>query len=197
MVDFDALAAFLNDDEVGEGRMDLSELDGFMAGIIAGPAPVSARAWLPIVWGDGDPGFRDVAEETLILETIGARYDAVLAGLDASNASYEPIFWEDFAGATITEDWAAGFMQAVAMNPTAWTGILRDDGTASLLIPIAAIAGLALPADAGGDLDLPEEILDRMIDDAETVLPRCVIELRRFWRARGVVPESFRSAPTH
>jgi uncharacterized protein len=40
-VDLDALDAFLMSDRAPEGSMDLSDLDGFLAGIAAGPALVT------------------------------------------------------------------------------------------------------------------------------------------------------------
>ena len=197
MVDLDALAAFLSSDRAPEGSMDLSELDGFMAGIIAGPLPLTPETWLPIVWDDEDPDFTDGEEAATVMGTIAGRYREIVEGLDASPPDYSPVFWEDVGGSTITEDWAAGFMQAVALQPQAWSPVLSQDSTASLLIPIAAVAGLALPAEAGGDLDIPDGMLDRMIEDAEDVLPHCVLGLRLFWRRRGVEPAPFPGRTAH
>ncbi|MGE0417407.1 MAG: UPF0149 family protein [Acetobacteraceae bacterium] len=188
MVDLDTLADFLISDRAPLGCMDLSELDGFMAGLIAGPEPVAPDVWLPMVWDDDEPEFADAAEAEHVLDTIGARYQEIAAGLDATPPDYMPVFWEDLAGTTITEDWSAGFMQAVALHPRSWGAVLSRDETAALLIPIAAIAGLALPAEAGGDLDVPDDVLDRMIAEGETLLPTCVVGLRLFWRARGIEP---------
>ncbi len=197
MVDLDALAAFLASDRAPEGCMDLSELDGFMAGIIAGPEPVSPGSWLPVVWDDEAPDFATAQEEATVMGAIAGRYREIHDGLDADPPDYTPIFWEDVGGTTITEDWAAGFMQAVALHPRAWAPVLSQDQVASLLIPIAAVAGLALPPEAGGDLDIPDAMLDRMIGDAETILPNCVLGLRLFWRGRGVAPAAFPGRHAH
>ncbi len=197
MVDLDALAAFLNSDNSPEGCMDLSELDGFMAGIIAGPVPLPPDAWLPVVWDDETPDFQDADEAEQVMASIAGRYREIAEGLDAPEPTFSPVFWEDVGGATITEDWAAGFMQAVALHPQAWAPVLSQDSAASLLIPIAAVAGLALPVEAGGDLELPEAMLDRMIEDAEDVLPNCVLGLRLFWRGQGVTPAPFPGRRAH
>lgn len=197
MVDLDPLAEFLTSDRAPEGSMDLSELDGFMAGIIAGPVPLSPETWLPVVWDDEDPDFAGVDEGALVMATIAGRYREIMEGLDADPPDYAPIFWEDVGGVMITEDWAAGFMQAVALHPRAWAPVLKQDAVASLLIPIAAVAGLALPSDVGGDLDIPDVMLDRMIADAEEVLPNCVLGLRLFWRRRGVTPAPFPGRSSH
>ncbi len=188
MVDLDALAAFLASDRAPDGCMDLSELDGFMAGLIAGPAGADPEEWLALVWDDDEPAFSDQAEADMVMDTIAARFQEIAVGLDATPPAYTPVFWQDVGGTTITEDWAAGFMQAVALNPRAWGPVLARDETASLLIPIAAIAGQAMPAGSGGDLDMPDDMLDRLIEQGETVLPDCVVGLRLFWKGRGVSP---------
>ena len=194
-VDLDPLDAYLSSDGAPEGCMDLSELDGFMAGVIAGPAGIETDEWLALVWDGDTPRFASEQQRQIVLTTIAARFHEIAQGLEASPSEYAPVFWEDVTGTTIAEDWAAGFMQAVALRPRAWDPVLAGD-SASLLIPIAAIAGLALPSDAGGDLDMPEEMLDRLIRDAESILPACVIGLREHWRARGVGGASMPDAPT-
>lgn len=191
MVNLDELAAFLNSDRAPDGCMDLSELDGFMAGIIAGPVAVPPDTWLPLVWDDDQPTFADPGESERVMAAIAARFQEIADSLDAPVPDYTAVFWEDVSGITITEDWAAGFMQAVALHPRAWTPVLTHDEAASLLIPIAAVAGLALPPDAGGDLSLPAAVLDRLIQAADTVLPDCVVGLRRFWRDLGIEPSGF------
>lgn len=191
VTDLDALAEFLASERAPPGSMDLSELDGFMAGLIAGPVAVPPDGWLEAVWDDEVPAFANAAERAAVLGAIGARYREIATGLEADPPSYTPVFWEDVAGAIITEDWAAGFMQAVALYPRAWSPVLSSDEGAALLIPIAAIAGLALPAEAGGDLDIPDAMLDRITRQADRLLPDCVTGLRGFWRGKGVVPASW------
>ncbi len=193
-IDLDPLDAYLSSEGAPEGCMDLSELDGFMAGVIAGPAGIETDEWLALVWDGDTPSFETQQQRQSVLGTIAARFQEIAEGLDASPPDYAPVFWEDVTGTTIAEDWAAGFMQAVALRPRAWDPVLGGE-SASLLIPIAAIAGLALPSDVGGDLDMPDEMLDRLIRDAETILPACVIGLRQHWRARGVAGASMPTSP--
>jgi uncharacterized protein len=189
--DLDRLAAFLASDRAPDGCMDLSELDGFLAGLIAGPETLPPEVWLPLVWDNQQPDFADAAEGRRVMDALAARYGIILRGLDREPAEYAPVFWQDVAGNTIAEDWAAGFMQAVALCDASWRTLFSDADAVALLIPIAAIAGLALPEDAPADLALPDAMLDRFIRDAEQVLPPCVVGLRRFWRARGVTPAAW------
>jgi uncharacterized protein len=54
-VDLDALDAFLLSDRAPEEGMGLSDLDGFLTGIVVGPELILPSEWLPIVWGGGEP----------------------------------------------------------------------------------------------------------------------------------------------
>ncbi|MGE0225447.1 MAG: UPF0149 family protein [Acetobacteraceae bacterium] len=183
-VDLDPLAEFLASDHAPDGSMDLSELDGFMAGLLAGPEAVEPAEWLSMIWDGEPPDFASPAERQQVMGVISARFEEIATSLDATPPDYAPVFWEDVAGNTIVEDWAAGFMQAVSLRPRAWEAVLRQDDSAALLIPIAAIAGLALPGEQG-DLSVPEDVLDRLVADADDILPTCVVGLREYWRDRG------------
>ena len=189
-VDLDALEAYLSSDESPEECMDLSELDGFLAGLIVGPEPVPPSEWLPVIWDNEEPAFADEAQANVILGSILGRYNEIADSLDAEPVEYAPVFWQDFGGDTIVEDWAIGFMQAVSMRQAQWEPVLADDDTAMLLIPIAAIAGLSMPDAAEDELALPEEVMDKLVEEAPDVLPSCVLGLRLFWRDRLMPPGS-------
>ncbi len=189
-VDLDALEAYLSSDDSPEECMDLSELDGFLAGLAVGPEVVPPSEWLPIVWDNQEPVFADEAQANAVIGAILGRYNEIVDGLDAEPTDYAPVFWEDFTGATIVEDWAVGFMQAVSLRQMSWEAVLTDDDTAMLLIPIAAIAGLAIPDGADDELSLPDEVMDKLVEEAPDVLPSCVLGLRIFWRDRLLPPGS-------
>ncbi|MEI7711478.1 MAG: UPF0149 family protein [Rhodospirillales bacterium] len=189
-VDLDALEAYLSSDDSPEECMDLSELDGFLAGLVVGPETIPPSEWMPAVWDNEEPAFADEAQANTILSTILGRYNEIVDSLDTEPAEYAPVFWQDFTGATIVEDWAIGFMQAVSLRQIAWEPVLGDDDTAMLLIPIAAIAGLAMPDGTDDELSLPDEVMDKLVEEAPDVLPSCVLGLRIFWRDRLLPPGS-------
>lgn len=189
-VDLDALEAYLNSDESPEECMDLSELDGFLAGLVVGPEAVPPGEWLPLIWDHETPAFEDEAQANMILGAILGRYNEIADSLDVEPSDFAPIFWQDYAGATVVEDWAVGFMQAVSLRQIQWEPVLSDDDSAMLLIPIAAIAGLAMPQGADDDLSLPDDVMDKLVEEAPDVLPSCVLGLRTFWRDRLMPPGS-------
>jgi uncharacterized protein len=162
--------------------MDLSELDGFLAGLVAGPEVVPREEWLAEVWDNEDPDYADAGEQAAVEAAIFERYAAIEAGLDATQLHYTAILWQDESGTTIAEDWAAGFMQAVSLRSDAWQPALADEDASVLLIPIASLAGMTLSESERGGDGLPEDAMDSLMQDSEQVLPVCVLGLRRFWR---------------
>lgn len=184
LVTLDDLAQFLDSDSAPGGGMDLSELDGFLAGLAAGPVTLPREEWLAEIWDNEEPDYADQAEQAAVEQAIFARHDAIEAGLDAAVLSYAPILWVDAAGTTVAEDWAAGFMQAVSLRSEEWQPALADEDTSVLLIPIASLAGMTLTEAERGDPGLDDDALDGLMEDAEKVLPVCVLGLRRFWQGR-------------
>jgi uncharacterized protein len=184
-VSLDELANFLNSDSAPHGCMDLSELDGFLAGLVAGPETVPRDELLAEIWDNEEPDYADAAEKDAVEEAILDRYAAIEAGLDANPLGYAAILWQDEAGTTVAEDWAAGFMQAVTLRAKEWQPALADEDASMLLIPIASLAGMTLPEAERGGQAMTDDALEGLMQDAEQVLPVCVLGLRRFWRDRS------------
>jgi uncharacterized protein len=184
-VSLEELANFLNSDSAPQGCMDLSELDGFLAGLVAGPETVPREEFLAEIWDNEEPDYADAAEKDAVEQTILDRYAAIEAGLDANPLGYAAILWQDEAGTTVAEDWAAGFMQAVTLRAQEWQPALADEDASMLLIPIASLAGMTLPEAERGGQAMTDDALEGLMQDAEQVLPVCVLGLRRFWRDRS------------
>ena len=165
--------------------MDLSELDGFLAGLVAGPEVVPRDEWLAEVWDNEEPDYLNDAEQDAVEQAIFDRYAAIASGLDAMPLGYTTILWQDEAGTTVAEDWAAGFMQAVTLRAKAWQPALADEDASMLLIPIASLAGMTLPESERGGQAMSDDALEGLLQDAEQVLPVCVLGLRRFWLERA------------
>jgi len=52
--------------------MGLSDLDGFLTGIVVGPELILPSEWLPVIWGGAEPEFETEAEMRTVLGTIMA-----------------------------------------------------------------------------------------------------------------------------
>lgn len=181
--DLEQLDAYLSSERSPPRCMDLSELDGFMAGILAGPETIPASEWIPVIWDGDEAAFESEEEAEQILATIMNRYGEIEVALDGDPADFMPVFWEDDDGEPIVSDWAHGFMHAVSLRTDAWDPVLQDEETALLLIPIGLIAGQAVP-DIDEVFKLPDEEMEDLLEDADEMLIACAIGLRTFWRDR-------------
>jgi uncharacterized protein len=184
-VDLEPLGDYLDSARAPDSCMDLSELDGFLAGLAAGPESVPPSEWLPMVWDEEDPEFADEEEADLVLGTMFARYNEIASGLDGEEPTYDPVYWQDATGRTVVEDWTFGFMRAVGLRRDAWEGVLDNAEGAKLFIPIVAVASHASPDIDPEDIGITEPDMDDLMENADSVLAACVSGLSAFWRARS------------
>jgi uncharacterized protein len=185
--DLEYLDDYLNSDRAPPDCMDLSSLDGFMAGLIVGPMPIPPSEWLPVVWQGEEPSFENDAEAERVLGTILRRYNAIADSLAASPTTFAPIFWEDDEGEPLVSDWAHGFMHAVSLRTESWDVLLNDEDAALLLIPIGMMASLAAE-EPDPEMLLPAEDMEELLEDIDMTMIACVIGLQGYWREHPVTP---------
>jgi uncharacterized protein len=78
-IDLDALDDFLMSDHAPDDGMGLSDLDGFLTGIVVGPELILPSEWLPVIWGGEEPEFETEDEMRTVLGTIMGRYNEIAA----------------------------------------------------------------------------------------------------------------------
>ena len=61
-IDLDALDDYLMSEHSPDDSMGLSDLDGFLTGVIVGPELILPSEWLPVIWGGGEPEFETEEE---------------------------------------------------------------------------------------------------------------------------------------
>src|SRR5215211_8396661 len=93
-VDLDVLDAFLMSDRAPEGSMGLSDLDGFLTGVVVGPEVIMPSEWTRVVWGGEGPDFESMEEALAIHGAITGRHDEILRCLDTEPESLDPVFRE-------------------------------------------------------------------------------------------------------
>ncbi len=176
--DLERLDLFLvhqDDDDV----MMLSELEGYLTGVMVCPELVMPGEWLPMVWGYGEPVFENEAQANDILGLIMAFYNDIASRLDDPE-TYIPLIEEDSDGSFLWEFWAAGFAKALALRPWAWTRLADrtdDDHVAMALDRLASVAAIA--AERAHD---PSAHAHRVLDDtlmrsAPVMFAACVLDL--------------------
>jgi uncharacterized protein len=190
----DLLEAWLASDRAPEDAMGLSELDGFLTGIVVGPQTIMPSEWLPLLWGGDEPVFADAAEAETVLGAVMARYNEIIHGLQDGADILEPLFLTDAEDEVIADFWAEGFLEAVSLRPAAWDPLFSHRDAGPLMTPILLLA--RDPEDL--DLEIDEERLDELLAEAADMIAPCVVAIDWFWKARrahGRVPKIGRNAP--
>ena len=166
-IDLDALDDYLMSNHAPDDSMGLSDLDGFLTGVIVGPELILTSEWLPVIWGGGEPEFETEEEMRSVLGTIMGRYNEIAACFDSDPEDFDPIFWEEPEGEVIASDWAGGFLDAVALRPLAWRPLVEDDHARILMAPSFLL---------NGDISFDDSPIDEheLLAEASDMLPTCM-----------------------
>lgn len=157
-----------------EEPMLLTELDGFLTGVVVCPVAVPSFEYMTSIWGvetDGVPPFDDPLDVQWFADAVAARRDEIARHL--SRGKLQPILDVDERdGDILWEYWIDGFAEAMALRPDAWEA--RDAGSAWS----AALERLAtLIAIARNDSDLDSMAINAFQDRAVAELSATVESL--------------------
>lgn len=174
MTDLQALDAFLSSDESPENCMLLSDLDGFLTGVICSPELIMPSTWLPVAFGNPEIG-----APPEIIELVMQRYNEIVAGLNSNLPFLEPVFWQAKEGHVVAMDWCEGFMDAYALCSDGWDVLMRNDEGREWMFPILA----HLIDDEGNSLvGARQDELDALLDTAAELIPDTVPHIYKFWQ---------------
>jgi len=183
-VDIEVLDAYLMSANAPANSMGLSDLDGFLTGLVVGPELIMPSDWLPLVWGGDEPELDSLDEANAILGTVMARYNEIIAQLDTDPDSFDPVFLEGSEGQVIVTDWAAGFMDAVILRSKAWAPILKDEEGRALMLPL-----LVLGSDDDQPLfdatPFPDDEVEKLLADGADIIMDAVPAIYEFWQEPG------------
>lgn len=158
--------------------MLLSELDGYLTGLIVSPDLVPPSRWLKPIWGDAPPPFEDAASLQHFLDLVMEHHNALLESLNAPGG-YEPILDSDpRMGEILWEMWIDGFAAAMKLAPAGWNRIRASDDAG----PKAALAGIIeLAAVSDGQVHPDDDEQKRWDRQASDFIPIWVLMLHE-WR---------------
>jgi uncharacterized protein len=135
--ELDRLGDFLKSCKGGEA-MNLEELDGFFAALIAGPETVMPSEYYPEVFG-GEMSetceFESLDEANEVLGLMMRHWNTIAAALHKGEV-YVPLLLEDENGLTLGNDWARGFMRGMGMRHGGWAKLVDDEEHGGCVIPM-------------------------------------------------------------
>jgi uncharacterized protein len=117
----------LSDLPVEDEAMLLSELDGFLTGILVCPDLVMPGEWLRLVWGgDGRAPYDDPSDMQWFADMVLARYNEIAR--DLGRGKPQPLFDVDERNGEVLWDlWVEGFATAIDLRPDSWSKIAGSD----------------------------------------------------------------------
>ncbi|MBB4000260.1 UPF0149 family protein [Aureimonas pseudogalii] len=181
----DRLLLNLPDDD---GPMLVSELDGYLAGLLVCPDLVVPSQWLPQVWSRDDdeesqPVLDDMGHAQATIGAVMEHYNVVAKGLAVAKPTYTPVLDEDpRSDEVLWELWADGFGRAVDLKPSSWSAI---DASGDEEARVALAGLLQLVAIARDEGTLPKEAVHAFDDTAPDLIPRWVLALNAWHLANA------------
>jgi len=135
--ELDRLGDFLEGCEGGKA-MNIEQLDGFFAALIAGPETVMPSEYYREVFGGEmsdacEFGSLDEANEILWLMM---RHWNTITSTCIGTTVYVPLLLKDQDGTVHGNDWARGFMRGMHMRHDGWAELVSDERNGGCLIPI-------------------------------------------------------------
>ncbi len=173
-------------DRLGDQAMTLSELDGYVAGLIACPVQTPFEAWTPFVFdldagagADNSAASEDVAEA---LAAAARHYQSVAATLANRPGRYLPLFEPALDGAPLWEPWIEGFAAALSLQSAAFEELLDGQGEgAEALAVLCAYAAIA----ADEPPRIPKDEVEAFVAAAEDLIPEALERLYAACAARS------------
>ncbi len=161
--------------------MNLEELDGFFAALIAGPEVVPPSEYLPELFGgkmSETAAFETLDQARDILGLIMRHWNSIARTLDGGDV-HLPILFEDANGQCQGNDWARGFMRGMHMRREAWAEVLNDDEECGWILPV-----LMLYHEHDEDPELrPEPIGPEKRDEIIVQMAAGIVKAHRYFRS--------------
>jgi uncharacterized protein len=135
--ELDRLSEFLRQCK-GSKAMNLEELDGFFAALIAGPDTVLPSEYWPHVFGGpmaDTCAFESLDHVNAVLGLMMRHWNTIAATLHAGEV-YLPVLLEDDKGVAQASDWARGFMRGVELRREGWADLINDDDHGGGILPM-------------------------------------------------------------
>ncbi|OHB76705.1 MAG: hypothetical protein A2Z34_05500, partial [Planctomycetes bacterium RBG_16_59_8] len=127
------LMDFLDARERPKGTMGYFDLSGFLFALAGAPDLVPPSEWLPLVFDEHDPGFKDSSEAGKILPTILSLYNAVIEETEKEQPALPPLCAirasavENFDETAPLHHWSRGLVVGYEYMSDVWDELLPRD----------------------------------------------------------------------
>lgn len=135
--ELDRLGRFLKNCKSSKA-MNIEELDGFFAALVAGPDVVMPSEYMAHVFGSEASDARefDSLEQANDILALMMRHWNDIAGSLSKGEVHLPLLLKDQNGMEHGNDWARGFIRGTRLRHGGWAQLLADDDYAGCMIPM-------------------------------------------------------------
>lgn len=187
--DLDHLASLLNEIPLESDGMELSALDGFVAGLIVCPEPIMPSEWLSLVWGgEGGGAFADLTEVEALTTAVMDHYNRVAQTLTVAPDQYEPIFGAELnTDDLLWEPWIDGFETAMSLRPDAWMKVVEseDEEASASITMVLTMYGIYV-----GETELSNKAIDEIDTVGPDLIPNIVQTLNAWTKSQMAAPRN-------
>jgi uncharacterized protein len=122
-------------------RMNLEQLDGFLAAMLCGPYEVPQSEYVTEIWGDNIADWEAFTAHGMLQDFVSliTRHRDAIAHTLRSGAVYTPLLLQDQQGVVHGNNWASGFLRGMELRKKDWAPLLDDDENGGSLVPIFAL----------------------------------------------------------
>ena len=138
--EYDRLEALLGHG-LGEGAMNLEEMNGFFAALICGPVTVLPSMYLEEIWGGEQAPFDTMAEVNEFLNLTMRHWNLIAGQLATPDGIFTPLLWtEEGEELPRGNRWARGFMRGVNLCDDAWQEIFKNEDRFAMILSVLVLA---------------------------------------------------------
>lgn len=170
--DLDHLSALLLELPTENMPMTLSELDGYLVGVLACPELIPPSEWMPHVWGEtGEASFPDQKTAEATIGAVMSHYNSI-AGAMTRSPWVEPTYEiAPNSDEVLWEPWVDGFTRAMQLRPQSWERLLdqADEETQASMIFMMALQEIYT-----GQSKFTDDEIDQIDLEAPDLIPNCV-----------------------
>jgi uncharacterized protein len=176
-----------------DGAMDIEEVDGFFCALISGPNTVMPSEYLPHLFGGGMPDIGPGTQGSEILGLLFHHWNHIADTLMRGELHF-PLLFQDEPGKANGNDWAHGFMRGVDLRRESWNGLIEDEDSGGMMLPVMT---LDFETDEAPDLERLT-ITDDERKDLKTHMTVAILDIFQYFvpqRKQGVRVSIERNPP--
>ena len=179
--ELDRLSEFLGQCKGGKA-MNIEELDGFFAALIAGPETVMPSEYYPHIFGgtmEETCEFENLDQVNAILGLMMRHWNTIARTL-YEGEPHLPLLLEDANGIAPANDWARGFMRGVQLRPKSWADLINSEEHGGSLLPMMML-------DHEHDPDpekRPKPITPEQREDIITSMAAGLLQIYRYYQSQ-------------